>query len=159
MCPVPNAEGDFVKFAIYHSLSFLIGSIFFVTLKLIAGFRPDFFFDDTLKDVGMLYGVLLFGTGFAAMVAACKPSFARTRTDARWTQTIVTLLPLLIGLLGVVLGYMQMARLSAVLPNEFNLPHGTIWATAVIGLSFTAIAMLIHRCVRLPTMQQKIAST
>ena len=157
--PLSNSEGDIVNFAIYYSLSFVIGSILFVVAKLITGFRPDSFFDETLNDVGMLYGVLLFGTGFAAMVAACKPFFARTRTDARWTQAIVTLLPLLIGLLGVVLGYLQMARLSAVLPNEFDLPHDTIWATAVIGLSFTAIAMLVRRCVRLPTMQRKIAST
>ncbi len=148
-----------MKFAIYYSLSFVIGSILFVALKLIVGFRPDSFFEEILNDVGILYGVLLFGTGFAAMVAACKPPLVRIRPDARWTQTIVTLLPLVIGLIGVVLGYTQMARLSAVLPNDINLPHGTIWATAGIGLSFTAIAMLVGRSPSLPTVPQETAST
>ena len=59
MCPVPNAEGEFREGRYLSRLLVFDRNILFVTLKLIAGFRPDFFFDDTLKDVGMLYGVLL----------------------------------------------------------------------------------------------------
>lgn len=85
----------------------------------------------------MLYGAMIFGAGLFAILAAFmndlwnSPGSRILRT--RW----IVFLPALIGLVGVLHGYLSMASYYAALPEDIVVPHNTAWATVTVGSLFT----------------------
>ena len=112
-------------------------------LQMLASRLPASFIADTVDSLGMLYGTMLFGTGLFAILAAFMKDLWYSPDDrilrARW----IVFLPVLIGVIGVLHGYLSMASYFSALPEDIAVPHNTIWATVTVGALFTIAATAI----------------
>lgn len=115
---------------------------FFAMLDL-ARRGPSSFIVQTVNNLGVLYGILLFTTGLFAILSTSKRTLAGTSDEkvsgVRW----IVGLPALIGMIGVLHGYLGLAPYYSRLSQEIGIPHVTIWSTAMVGVFFTIVSAMI----------------
>lgn len=130
-------QGHLMRLSRLLILSAFGGLASFSLLQIAASHLPSSFIADTVDSLGMLYGAMIFGAGLFAILAAFmndlwnSPGSRILRT--RW----IVFLPALIGLVGVLHGYLSMASYYAALPEDIVVPHNTAWATVTVGSLFT----------------------
>ena len=132
-----------MSFSRLSLLAIVGGLACFAMFRVAANQLPSSFFADTVDSLGMLYGTLLFSSGLFAVLAALTKDLWHGRDGqiipARW----IVFLPALIGMVGVVHGYLSLTPHYASLPEDIVLPHNTIWATVAVGAMLTTFATAI----------------
>jgi hypothetical protein len=135
------SKGNLMKPSRLLLVSAIGGCAGFFAMLDLARRGPSSFIVQTVNNLGVLYGILLFTTGLFAILSTSKKTLAGTSEDkvsgARW----IVGLPALIGMIGVLHGYLGLAPYYSRLSQE--IPHVTIWSTAMVGVFFTIVASMI----------------
>ncbi len=120
----------------------------------IADMRPHSslgFVANSLRD---FYGVLIYTTGMLALYLAGRAIQLRTAAGRARRGMQVAMLPVLIGVIGTVDGYMQLnqiLRMSLVVPDPTELYYGrlSMLMPLVVGFGFTTASCLLIALARL----------
>lgn len=132
-----------MKLSLLLCLSVIGGCAAFFVLQVVAGQAPSSFIALTVERLGVLYGSLLFTTGVFAMLVASR-EFLSNSTDDRGSRALwIAGLPVVIGMVGVVHGYLSLAGYYSMLSPEIAIPHATVWTTAMVGVFFTILSATI----------------
>ncbi|MBB3207272.1 hypothetical protein FHS27_003093 [Rhodopirellula rubra] len=88
-------------------LSTFGGLASFLLLQVLANRMPSSFIADTVDSLGMLYGAMIFGTGLYAILVAFMKDLWNSPDSRMLSTRWIVFLPSLIGLIGVVHGYLR----------------------------------------------------
>lgn len=115
---------------------------FFAMLDL-AQRGPSSFIVQTVNSLGVLYGILLFTSGLFAILSTSKLTLASTTDEKVSRVRWIVGFPTLIGMIGVLHGYLGLVPYYSRLSQEIGIPHVTIWSTAMVGVFFTVVSAMI----------------
>lgn len=124
-------------------LSAFGGIACFSSLQMLAGRMPSSFVANTVDSLGGLYGMMLFGSGLFAVLSAFTRDLWDSPDNSILRSRWVVFLPALIGVIGVLHGYLSMASFYSALPEDITVPHNTVWATATVGALWTIAATAV----------------
>ncbi|EKK03109.1 hypothetical protein RBSH_01567 [Rhodopirellula baltica SH28] len=141
--PYPILAGTPMKLPQLFIVSVIGGIASFSLTQMLANRMPSSFIADTADSLGMLYGTLIFGTGLFAILAALTKDLWHSPDTQIFKTRWIVFLPALVGLVGVLHGYLSMAPYYSALPSDIAVPHNTIWATVTVGALFTIVATAI----------------
>ncbi len=95
---------------------------------------------------GLVVRTLLYVSGLFALYVACKPIAGGVINRHFATTLRVAAVPASIGGLGVIHGYISVAFAILAIPagvGTLGIPHLVIWATFLVGATFSLIAATI----------------
>ncbi len=121
-----------------HSVLFLLsvvgGCSGYAALQFVTSQSPSSFIAGVVGRLGMLYGVLLLTTGLYALMVSIK-AVRSNGIDAGDSRSLwIAGLPVLVGMMGVLHGYVGLAKYAGSLPAGMEMPHTTVWTTAIVGV-------------------------
>lgn len=141
-----------------------VGCLAFLVLQYLTNGQPTSPISSIVNALGPLYGTLLFATGILAMYSSLRTVSSQANALEQRKSFRIAFIPTVIGLVGVVHGYLSVLLQYAYLPagtdlSAFQIPHSAIWATLFIGGLFTMASLSIMTVVRFSRLEQKVACT